>query len=489
VLRPDGSLLIPLHLVSEDFGPGWFQGFAVLKVGPDGKVDRSYGDRGLAVVARGVAPVPDDIALIGFAVEPNGRAVALGPGSDGALSLVRFLPDGQRDESYGPDGRRRLANVGVSTSAGVVPGPDGSFVVPYAFSSGNQFINSRLMRFLPGGEPDGRFDTAHTGLIFGSALTTLVDNAGSVLVAANVPDDYLEWYGGYWDRDAVARFSSTGERDMTFGPVPPGARFVEVDYPWTLPGALMADGASGFVLGSRSGVARLDSRGVPDLRFGNAGRAFVGGTASAHALLQDGAVLVVAGVPQEEDLWSGGPSGPWRMGLFRLRSTWEAGTGDVTVVEYFNAGLGHYFVTSSVEEQQRLDAGGDWRRTGLAFRAWSSAGSDRVPMLRYFSGAMFEPKSSHFYTYLQSEWNALREQGLWRYEGTAFAVRLLEGDLSSRSCASGAVPLYRLYNNSQGGAPNHRYTTDPTVVDQMIASGWIPEGEDARGRFACVAER
>jgi hypothetical protein len=174
------------------------------------------------------------------------------------------------------------------------------------------------------------------------------------------------------------------------------------------------------------------------------------------------------------------------MGLFRLRSTWEAGTGDVTVVEYFNAGLGHYFVTSSVEEQQRLDAGGDWRRTGLAFRAWSSAGSDRVPMLRYFSGAMFEPKSSHFYTYLQSEWNALREQGLWRYEGTAFAVRLLEGDLSSRSCASGAVPLYRLYNNSQGGAPNHRYTTDPGVRADMMGRGWIPEGYGPEGVGFCA---
>jgi hypothetical protein len=251
----------------------------------------------------------------------------------------------------------------------------------------------------------------------------------------------------------------------------------------------MADAGGGFVLGTRNGAARLDSSGRLDRRFGNAGRAALNGQARAHAITADGAVLVVAGVPLQDDAWDGTGPGPWRMGLFRLRPTWEAAAGDVTVVEYVNAAFGHYFVTSSVEEQQRLDAGADWRRTGHEFRAWSSVGADRLQMYRYFSGTMFAARSSHFYTYSRSEMDALREQGLWRYEGPAFAVRLLEGDLTSRSCAPGAVPLHRLYNNGQGGAPNHRYTTDAAVVDTMIASGWIPEGEDARGRFACVAER
>ena len=40
--------------------------------------------------------------------------------------------------------------------------------------------------------------------------------------------------------------------------------------------------------------------------------------------------------------------------------------------------------------------------------------------------------------------------------------------------------MYRLYNNGQGAAPNHRYTTDLGVRAQMLAQGWIPEG-DGRG--------
>ena len=36
--------------------------------------------------------------------------------------------------------------------------------------------------------------------------------------------------------------------------------------------------------------------------------------------------------------------------------------------------------------------------------------------------------------------------------------------------------LYRLYNNSKGGDPNHRYTVDTDVVATMVASGWLLEG-------------
>jgi len=53
-------------------------------------------------------------------------------------------------------------------------------------------------------------------------------------------------------------------------------------------------------------------------------------------------------------------------------------------------------------------------------------------------------------------------------------------------CASGA-PVYRLYNNGHGGAPNHRYTTNTAVRAQMLAQGWIPEGYGALGVMMCNA--
>ena len=43
---------------------------------------------------------------------------------------------------------------------------------------------------------------------------------------------------------------------------------------------------------------------------------------------------------------------------------------------------------------------------------------------------------------------------------------------SAGNCAAGMQPVFRLYNNGQGGAPNHRYTTSLAVRSQMLAKGW-----------------
>jgi hypothetical protein len=55
-------------------------------------------------------------------------------------------------------------------------------------------------------------------------------------------------------------------------------------------------------------------------------------------------------------------------------------------------------------------------------------------------------------------------------------------------CPAGTIPLYRLYNNGMGGAPNHRYTTSVAVFDQMAAAGWFFEGDGNTKVFACVPQ-
>jgi len=44
------------------------------------------------------------------------------------------------------------------------------------------------------------------------------------------------------------------------------------------------------------------------------------------------------------------------------------------------------------------------------------------------------------------------------------------------NCPSGTTPVYRIYNDGHGGAPNHRFTIDPAIRAQMIAGGYIAEG-------------
>jgi hypothetical protein len=55
-------------------------------------------------------------------------------------------------------------------------------------------------------------------------------------------------------------------------------------------------------------------------------------------------------------------------------------------------------------------------------------------------------------------------------------------------CPIGSTPLYRLYNDGQGGAPNHRYTVDPRNRRSMIAANWIAEGNGADGVFGCLPD-
>ena len=154
-----------------------------------------------------------------------------------------------------------------------------------------------------------------------------------------------------------------------------------------------------------------------------------------------------------------------------------------TAVEYFNSAFGHYFVTAFPAEVAALDAGrfDQWSRTGLSFGVWNGgAGLDDV--CRFFTTA-FPPKSSHFYTPDAVECGKVRANPDWTFEGIAFNTVRPDDD---GRCPAFATPLYRLYNQAQGGAPNHRYTTSVAVRAGMLQRDWRPEGYGEAGVIACV---
>lgn len=154
-------------------------------------------------------------------------------------------------------------------------------------------------------------------------------------------------------------------------------------------------------------------------------------------------------------------------------------------VEYYDAELGHYFVTAIADEITKLDNRTipGWVRTGESFDVFAQ-GNGNVPVCRFFS-ASFAPKSSHFYTPLAGECDIVRQNADWEFEGMVFEVRLPD---AAGNCGSSLVPLFRLYNNGQGGAPNHRYTTSPAVRAAMMGRGWTPEGTGSLGVIACVPQ-
>ncbi|HVE48277.1 MAG TPA: PQQ-dependent sugar dehydrogenase [Casimicrobiaceae bacterium] len=152
-------------------------------------------------------------------------------------------------------------------------------------------------------------------------------------------------------------------------------------------------------------------------------------------------------------------------------------------IEYFHQGFGHYFTTSIADEIDKLDRGvlEGWRRTGESFSVSSPGSAGLANTCRFFSAA-FASKSSHFYTSFAAECESVKRDPKWFFEGEVYALALPD---ALGNCADAMQPLYRVYNNGQGGAPNHRYTTRLDIRGTMIAQGWIAEGIGS-GIIGCV---
>jgi hypothetical protein len=153
------------------------------------------------------------------------------------------------------------------------------------------------------------------------------------------------------------------------------------------------------------------------------------------------------------------------------------------VIEYYYAEFNSYFVTALADEIVKLDNGTfvGWARTGLQFKVHTLGTPGSLTVCRFYSVA-FGLKSAHFYTPAADECARVKTNPDWIFEGEVFAVPSARAD---GSCGTDTVPVYRLYNNGEGGAPNHRYTTVGTVRDNMVAAGGLSRAT-VPGSRSCV---
>jgi probable HAF family extracellular repeat protein len=156
----------------------------------------------------------------------------------------------------------------------------------------------------------------------------------------------------------------------------------------------------------------------------------------------------------------------------------------VEAVEFHYPVFDHYFITSDPGEISALDGGmfPGWVRTGETFNVYSSPSVESASVCRFFSTS-FAPKSSHFYTPDAGECSIVKQNGGWLLEGDVMSAPVPD---QAGNCAAGTQPVYRLYNNGQGAAPNHRYTTSLATRAQMMADAWIPEGYGPVGVIMCA---
>ncbi len=166
----------------------------------------------------------------------------------------------------------------------------------------------------------------------------------------------------------------------------------------------------------------------------------------------------------------------------------EEERGLVTVTEFYNTELGHYFMTPSEEEANGIDqgsAGPGWVRTGETFQAWSLLGSSSAANLCRLYGSVTPGPNSHFFTLSTQECSSLlaleqttpATQPRWNFEQYSFMA--IPSSLEApQPCPDDSLPVYRAYNGGfqRGEDSNHRYVTDPALLQPMVQEGWIDEG-------------
>lgn len=299
-LQPDGRILM---------AGGSFSDFVLARFNADGSVDTGFGGRGTGTVETDIAGGFQQEQARAIAVQPDGRIIVAGeatPAGGGQatrMALVRYLPDGSLDASFGDAGKVFAASPAGRIWA-IALEPDGRFVVAgdviLSGTVNNDFGDMMIARYLPSGALDPSFGTGGRTVVditgttdLGRHLLRLPD--GSYIVSGDA-------VGAFAEPTAVARFTPSGQLDPGFGQqgrLAIGGVLVGQGLARQADGKLVLVGSVGAGPAARFAVMRLNADGSTDTGFGSAGLAsltFSGNTDRAQAVaLQPDGRIVVAG--------------------------------------------------------------------------------------------------------------------------------------------------------------------------------------------------
>jgi uncharacterized delta-60 repeat protein len=207
VVQPDGKLVAAGDAVVSFAGNTRF--VAVARYNPNGSLDTTFGNGGLGYVA--------DVQGAGeaLAVQPDGKLVVAG--TDGSsFQLVRYTSSGSLDSTFGSGGVATTAvGSGPAEARGLVVQPDGKLVAAGSARVGLS-TDFALVRYLPDGTPDSSFGAN------GVVTTPILSHGDDAFALALQSDGKLVAVGpttrGSGKAEfALARYTRSGALDSTFG--------------------------------------------------------------------------------------------------------------------------------------------------------------------------------------------------------------------------------------------------------------------------------
>lgn len=264
-----------------------------------GTLDHSFGQQGIVETGFGAgASIMGVGTLTGGKILVAARLTELGTNS---LLLMRFLPDGTPDNSFGMAGRIRTQmppEIGFFTRDLVVNPADGSIIVCSAFDSAGRHTISRFL-------PDGNLDT---GFASGGILTEPNSSQANYFAIKLLPDGKILTGGRRWNQGRydllIGRLNPNGTRDTSFGT---GGQTVYSSTSGSVEGLALALSPTGHYLlagtyklptesQSRMALASFFTNGTIDAGFGTGG-IFIGsqGTPRSVRMQPDGKILLGGG--------------------------------------------------------------------------------------------------------------------------------------------------------------------------------------------------
>lgn len=179
VVQPDGKIV----LLGD---AGNHQSFAVARYLPDGSLDLTFGNGG--TVRPENAATGTGVLARSVALQPDGKIVGAGDVSDPALpgeefGIIRLLPDGSLDPTFGGDG-------GVATNLspydsgawGVAIHPGGEIIAAGSVERGEIDADFGVVSYNPDGSPGSSFPPGGTRT---TNLSDVTDEAHAVAIQAD----------------------------------------------------------------------------------------------------------------------------------------------------------------------------------------------------------------------------------------------------------------------------------------------------------------
>jgi len=192
--------------------------FAVARYLPDGRLDPAFGSGGRVLTDFGRRGQE----VVGLALQRDGKIVAVGE-ADLDYALVRYLPDGRLDHTFGSGGRV-LASLGGGFVSALSVQSDGRIVVTgSSYRSDEAGYKFALDRYLPDGrldpgfDRDGRVATSLSG--WDSAYAAAMQRDGKIIAGGTWSWSYSCGDNCETDKDAfaLARYLPDGRLDPSFG--------------------------------------------------------------------------------------------------------------------------------------------------------------------------------------------------------------------------------------------------------------------------------